>query len=310
MIHKSIKIILYTIAIVSSFLIIPLSNAQEQQVVSVGQGENKNLKFKVAIGRFSNETNYGKSLLRDNDLDPLGKQAADILTAYLAMSDKFLIFERPDLTKIVREQELSGESSVIGVDTLIIGSVVEFGRSADGQRGLFNRKKVQTAHAKVVVRFVDVRTGLVFHSATGTGDATNETKTTIGIGSTAGFDATLNDKAISVAIEDMIEELVNTLSSRIWKTDILAVQGNDVFISGGKQQGIKVGDRLFVMKQGQTIKSNQTGFDITLPASKVGELQVMSLFGDNVTNEGAVTNVISGEIGEGRPEDLFVTSSN
>lgn len=309
--HSILRRFLFGIFFVLSCLaVVSNTTAQETQLASTGQDANKNLKFKVAIGRFSNETNYGKSLLRDNDLDPLGKQAADILTAYLAMSDKFLIFERPDLTKIEREQNLSGESSVIGVDTLIIGSVVEFGRSADGQRGLFNRKKVQTAHAKVAVRFVDVKTGLVFHSATGTGDATTETKTIIGIGSTAGFDATLNDKAISVAIEDMIEELVNTLSSRTWKTDILAIEGSNVFISGGEKQGIQVGDRLYVMKQGRTIKSNQTGFDITLPPSMVGELQVVSLFGDTETNEGAVTNLVSGDIGEGRPEDLFVTSSN
>jgi curli biogenesis system outer membrane secretion channel CsgG len=307
---KPTKIFLSIIVALSFACPTPALLAQETQMASVNQIEGKNLKFKVAIGRFSNETNYGKSLLRDNDLDPLGKQAADILTAYLAMSDKFLIFERPDLSKIEREQNLSGESNVIGVDTLIIGSVVEFGRAADGQRGLFNRKNVQTAHAKVVVRFVDVRTGLVFHSATGTGDATNETKTIIGIGSTAGFDATLNDKAISVAIEDMIEELVNTLSGRTWRTDILAVEGSDVFISGGEKQGIRIGDRLMVMKQGRTIKSNQTGFDITLPASQIGELRVEALFGDNETNEGAVTRLVSGELGEGRLEELFVTTIN
>jgi len=307
---KPTKIFLSIIVILSSFYTAPTLMAQETQMASVSQNAGKNLKFKVAIGRFSNETNYGKSLLRDNDLDPLGKQAADILTAYLAMSDNFLIFERPDLSKIEREQNLAGESSVIGVDTLIIGSVVEFGRAADGQRGLFNRKNVQTAHAKVVVRFVDVRTGLVFHSATGSGEETNETKTIIGIGSTAGFDATLNDKAISVAIEDMIEELVNTLSARTWRTDILAVEGSSVFISSGEKQGIRVGDKLKVMKEGRTIKSNQSGFDITLPASQVGELRVESLFGDNETNEGAVTKLVTGELGEGRPEDLFVTSSN
>ncbi|MCP5380786.1 MAG: curli production assembly protein CsgG [Kordiimonadaceae bacterium] len=300
------KNLLTLLIVIGSFVLAPFAYAQDYQVSS----NEKNLKFKVAIGRFSNETNYGKSLLRDNDLDPLGKQAADILTAYLAMSDKFLIFERPDLSKIEREQGLSGDTGIVGVDTLIIGSVVEFGRAADGQRGLFNRKKVQTAHAKVAVRFVDVRTGLVFHSATGTGDATNETKTVLGVGSTAGFDATLNDKAISVAIEDMIEELVNTLSGRTWKTDILAVEGSNVYISGGEKQGLKVGDRLAVMKEGKTVKSNQTGFNITLPASKVGELQVISLFGDNETNEGAVTNVVSGEIGDGRPEGLFVTTVN
>jgi len=34
-------------------------------------------KRKVAIGRFSNETRYGRSLLRDDENDPLGKQVSD-----------------------------------------------------------------------------------------------------------------------------------------------------------------------------------------------------------------------------------------
>jgi len=272
--------------------------------------ESKTLKRKVAIGRFSNETRYGRSLLRDEDLDPLGKQAADILAAYLAMSDQFLIFERPDLTKIEREQNTSGGNGVIGVDTLILGSVVEFGRTTDGKRGLFNKKKVQVAHAKVAIRLVDVKTGLVFHSATGEGEATTETKTVLGIGSTSSFDATLTDKAISVAIEDLIEELVNTLNGRPWKTDILQVDGGTIYISGGATQGIRVGDRLAVMQQGQTIKSKQTGFDITLPAEKLGEIEVTALFGDNETNEGAVTRLVSGSLGTGSLDNVFVTLPN
>ena len=271
---------------------------------------HKQLKHKLAIGRFSNETRYGKSLLRDDDLDPLGKQAADILAAYLTQSGKFLIFERTDLSKIEREAaraEGGADEDIVGVDTLILGSVVEFGRTQDGKRGLFNRKKIQRAHAKVAVRLVDVRTGLVFHSATGQGEATTQTKTILGMGSTSKFDATLTDKAISVAIEDMIEELVNTIAARPWRTDILQVRGETVYIAGGQAQGLGVGDRLAIMRSGERIKSAQSGFDIELPPEKIGELQVVSLFGDNETNEGAVTKLVSGILEDGRPAGVFVT---
>ena len=271
-----------------------------------GDGANV-LKQKIAIGRFTNETRYGKSLLRDQDLDPLGKQASDILSAYLTMSKKFLVFERPDISKIARE---SGGAGIIGVDTLILGSVVEFGRTVDGKRGLFNRKKVQRAHASVALRLVDVRTGLVFHSATGSGEATTQTKTVLGIGSTSKFDETLSDKAISIAIEDVIEELINTIAARQWRTDILQVEGETVFISGGQRQGLRVGDRLAVMRQGKTIKSKQTGFDITLPPTALGTLEIISLFGDSETNEGAVTRIVSGSIDASQLDGLYVAESN
>lgn len=284
--------------------------------LAVAQAESaatstKVLKQKVAIGRFTNETRYGKSLLRDQDLDPLGKQAADIMAAFLIRTEKFLVFERPDLVKIERESNRSGqESNVIGVDTLLLGSVVEFGRTTDGKRGFFNKKKIQRATAKVAIRLVDVRTGLVFHSATGEGEATTETKTVLGIGSTSKFDATLSDKAISVAIEAMIEDLVNSISARQWRTDILYVDGGRIFISGGKSQGLRVGDQLLVMRAGKTIKSKQSGFDITLPATELGRLRIVELFGDNETNEGAVAELVSGKINPEELATLFVTSAS
>lgn len=255
------------------------------------------LKHKVAIGRFTNETRYGKSLLRDRDLDPLGKQALDILSAYLTQTEKFLVFERPDLSKIEREKKVQDEAtSVVGVNALILGSIVEFGRTEAGTRGWLNKERVQRAHAKVAIRLVDVRTGAVFHSATGQGEATTETKTVLGIGSTSDFDGTLTDKAISAAIEDMLEELVNTLSGRKWETDILDVQGSNIFIAGGQRQGLSVGDRLIVSAPGKTIKSGSSGFDITLPSKPVATLEIVSLFGDSEMNEGSVTRLVDGSL--------------
>jgi len=285
---------------------IPASLAADASAVA--GGSTKALKHKIAVGRFSNETRYGQSLLRDNDLDPLGKQASDILAAYLVQTGKFLVFERPDISKIEREQQRAGGDTV-GVDALIVGSIVEFGRTEDGKRGLFNKERIQKAHAKVAVRLVDVRTGLAFHSVTGEGEATTDTKTILGMGSTSRFDGTLTDKALSVAVEDMLEALVNSLSDRSWKTDILAVEGDQIFIAGGQKQGLRVGDELRVMKAGKTVKSAQTGFEISLPSSEVGRLQVVSFFGESETNEGSVASLKSGSLKDQDFKDLIVVAA-
>ena len=50
----------------------------------------KTIKRKVAIGRFSNETQYGKGIFYDKENDPMGKQALDILSSKLAQSEKFI----------------------------------------------------------------------------------------------------------------------------------------------------------------------------------------------------------------------------
>jgi len=283
------------------------AGAQVEQTATPQAQQAKALKHKIAIGRFSNETRYGKTLLVDGDLDPLGKQASDILSAYMAQTGKFLVFERPDLSKIEREAGRAGEKNIIGVDALIVGSVVEFGQAVEGKRGFLNKSKQQKAHAKVAVRLVDVRTGLIFHSAVGQGEATTETRTVLGMGSTARFDGTLTDKALSVAIEDMLDELVNTLSGRQWRSDILAIEDGQVFISGGTRQGLKAGDRLAIMKAGKTVRSAQTGFDISLPPAKLAEIEVVSTFGDTETNEGSVARLVSGSLDNVDLQSVFVS---
>lgn len=298
---------------IAAFLILATAapihvSATEPVNVQDPQEQAIHKKLKLAIGRFSNETRYGKSLLRDGDLDPLGKQASDILSTMLTGTERFLVFERPDLRKIQREQNTSSsDSNIIGVDTLILGSIIEFGRSVNGKRGVFNRKKEQTARASVTIRLVDVKTGLVFHSATGSGEATTSTKTVLGVGSTAEYDATLNDRAISAAISKVIDELVGKLKDRKWRTDILQVSNGVVYIAGGKSQGLAVGDNLSVLKAGKTIQSADSGFNITLPSTQVATIRITSLFGETETSEGAVAEIISGKIDDGRPAGLYVS---
>ena len=43
--------------------------------------QDKTIKRKVAIGRFSNETQYAKGLFYDKENDPMRKQALDILSS-------------------------------------------------------------------------------------------------------------------------------------------------------------------------------------------------------------------------------------
>ena len=66
------------------------------------QGE-RTIKRKVAIGRFSNETQYAKGMFYDKENDPMSKQALDILSSKLAASEKFILLEREDLDIIVNE---------------------------------------------------------------------------------------------------------------------------------------------------------------------------------------------------------------
>jgi curli biogenesis system outer membrane secretion channel CsgG len=278
--------------------------AEQQAAQQAAQAPaTKRYKTKIAILRFTNETNYGRSLLNDADLDRIGKQASDMLASRLIMSGNFVVLERPDLAKLEREQALSGGGAVVGADTVISGAVTEFGRFVGGKTGFLSSTKVQTAKAKVDIRLVDVRTGHAYFSAIGAGEASTESGEVAGFGSHSEYDATLNDRAIAAAISDVIDRLVSSLRDRPWRTDILDMQGGQIFISGGKRQGLREGDALAVMQAGAVVKSKQTGFDVALPPRRVGSLRVVSLFGDSETNEGAVCELTSGTVDLA---DLFV----
>jgi curli biogenesis system outer membrane secretion channel CsgG len=268
-------------------------SAQHQEAVPIKKG----LKRKIAIGRFSNETRYGRTFQTDANLDPLGKQASDILTSRLVDSQQFIVLERSDLNKVLDEQKIGKATGVVGADTLIIGAVTEFGRSTTGTSGFLSGTKIQTATAKVEIRLVDITTGQAFFSTSGTGTANTESGTVAGFGSRADYDGTLNDKAISAAISDLLGRLVSKLEDRPWQTNILKVDGGQVIIAAGAHQGLKVGDQLKAYKAGEKIRNPQTGFVIDLPPLEIGKLQIRKLFGDTETNEGAICDLVSGDLG-------------
>jgi curli biogenesis system outer membrane secretion channel CsgG len=255
------------------------------------------LKRKVAIARFSNETRSGNSFLVSESGDRVGKQASDILSAKLTETGLFLLFERIDSDKVNAEQILAGITEAgISVDYLIVGSVSEFGRSNSSDTGVFSRKKEQKAYAKVNVRLIEVKTGRVILAEEGAGESITETKKTFGVGSSAGYDQSLTDKAISAAISQLMSRLVENMTATPWKSYVLGEEAGMYVIAGGPSQGLMPGVQLAVYQRGGQIKNPQTGGVITLPGRKVAEISVVSSFGDDEFNEGSLVTLVSGEI--------------
>jgi curli biogenesis system outer membrane secretion channel CsgG len=278
-----------------------------QQAVVSQAPATPTLKRKIALGRITNETNYGQSLLRDRHDDPLGKQVTDLMSKALTETGAYLVFERPDIGRIQAESSLTGTKlNLIGVDALVIGSLTEFGRKTLGATGFVSSSKRQVAFAKVDIRVVDVHTGLVFFATSGAGEASTETASTFGFGSQASYDGTLNDAAIRQAVSEAVNRLSVEMITRPWQTYILKADGNRVFLSGGKKQGIKPGMKFSVMTMGEQMKSPQTGALVSLPGLDVAQIRVESLFGDSELNEGSVASVISGSIAGYKPEQLVV----
>lgn len=272
----------------------------------------KSLKRKVAIARFTNETKYGQSFFIDKNNDKIGKQAMDILSAKLFETGKFLMLERADIAKIEKELEISGKAPKLSVaaDYLILGSITEFGRKDVSEVGIFSRVKKQEAFAKVHIRIVDVQTGKITYSEEGRGTAYSTAGTVFGVGNKAGYDSSLNDKVIEAAIADLASNIIENMLDKPWRAYILAEQGGQLVISGGKSQNIQPDDKFDVLAQGKMVKNPQTNMMIKLPGKKIATLTVVSVVGDSPENEISLCEVTDGDISKyaasGKFQNLYI----
>ena len=252
------------------------------------QGPEKFVKRKVAIGRFSNETRYGKSVFSSNTEDNIGKQASDILSARLAESNKFILLERniEDLEIINRELSMNNlEGLNIPADYLILGSISEFGRKEESNAKAFSRKRRQIAYATVNIRLVDIYSGQIIYSDEGSAEAYAESETKVFSKSNMGYDSTLNDKVISAAISKLINNIIENLTEKPWRTYILDFSDGVLTIAGGDSQGIKAGDTFGLFKKGKTVFNKQLGNKIELPGRLVSKITIIGTSGFNINDE-------------------------
>jgi curli biogenesis system outer membrane secretion channel CsgG len=263
------------------------------------------LKRKVSLARFTNTSRYGTALLGTSDRDPLPDQAAELLTNRLVESGKFIVIEKD----LPRPTDSSPTISV-GVNAVILGSVTAFGRRVEGQSGFLNSKLRQIATATVEVRLVDPVTGQSFFSTQGVGTASLTVGEVAGFGSSASYDPTLNDNALSAAVSDLITNVMNKLEERRWSSDVLKITDDQVLLSGGPSQGLQLGTLLDVETRGEVVISGQSGLPITLPGTKVATIKLVSFFGDDPSSEGAIGQIVSGKMPLGAIKSFVVVETH
>lgn len=280
----------------------------QQPTISPTLIENETLSLKrvVAIARFSDETKRGNSFLLDQNADRLGKQASDILAARLTDTNKFIMLERADLDKVIAENAFNGEElKAAGSDYLIVGSVSEFGRSDNSEVGVFSRNKVQTATATVNVRLINTKTGQIMYSEEATGEARAEANRVFGVGETAAYNTSINDKALSAAISKLVSNISENLLDSPWQAYLVNEQSGQYLMTGGKSQGIKLNDSFSVLIEGAQIKNPQTGFMMTLPGKSIATIKVVGFIGTGA-NELSVCETTSGSINATDLQKLIV----
>jgi curli biogenesis system outer membrane secretion channel CsgG len=167
------------------------------------------------------------------------KAVNDILVNKLVDGGHFAVIERTKLDQVIQEQNLGNSGRVdtssaakigrvLGVQTIIIGSVTEFNIDKQSQGinlpmfGSVGGGKT-SANVKINMRAIDTKTGEILYTAQGIGSS-NHGNTSIqfrGIG--VGNDSSNQElKLLSAATADAVEQIatkINTNPSKVVDTD-------------------------------------------------------------------------------------------
>jgi curli biogenesis system outer membrane secretion channel CsgG len=135
------------------------------------------------------------------------------LMTHLSQSQRFQVLDRMNLANINQEQQFLGKkgAAVQGSRYILTGAVTEFGRREIGNEslgGLIHKSKSQQLHAKVQISVVDSSSSAIVGSYQGEGEFALGTKRVLGFGSRAGYDATLADKVLNLAIMEAVRDLI------------------------------------------------------------------------------------------------------
>ena len=252
----------------------------------------------------------------------IGKGIVDLLIDRLVNDGTYRVIERQALNKLLTEQNFSNSNRadpssaakigrLLGVDTIIVGDITQFGRddhntnvggmgSTLGRYGLGGvGLKKSKAVVAVTARMVDVDTGEILASVTGTGESARSGTSLVGGGGSgwSGGGGNLDmgssnfgQTILGEAVKQAVSQLATGLDANASKLPIAAApapvpvqgmvadaSGGDIIINVGSSSGVHVGDKLAVTRVSRVIKDPVTGKPLRSIETNLGQLTITSV---------------------------------
>ncbi len=218
---------------------------------------------------------------------------------------------------------------ILGVNAIIIGSITQFGRddqtktygggAIGGLTGRFGIGGIQRRKAKAVVgitaRLVSTDTGEILAAATGNGESKRSGESLLGAGggagvaaggladmSSANFGSTILGEAVHQAVDSLAQQLEQS-ADRL-PTQQVHVEGlvadasspSAIILNVGSKAGVKVGDRLAVLRKVRDVRDPATGKVIRTIENKVGEVVITEV--DELSSTGTFTGSSPVRVGD------------
>ena len=240
-------------------------------------------KKKVAVASFRNETRFGKRRL--------GNSVADVMTTELSKTGRYILLERGDIDKVLEEVKFSnsalsknslGKIELLNADYIITGAVSKYSVTTTGQKGILSQKKTQTAEVAIDLKILDVKSGEVVLADFGEGKAERVSGKTLGVGSSVGYDETLEADAFRASVINLMENIIKSIDGSEWSARGVKLSGKKLYINSGKKSNLKIGEFLEIYNLGEEIYDTNGKF-LGREEMLVGNGTVSSYFGEDAS---------------------------
>ena len=332
----------HAVAILSVLLAVNLPAAAQKQPLAAPPPPAQipfAARRKVAVLDFNYATVYSSVQAIFGQNQDIGKGISDLLIDKLVNDGTYRVIERQAMSKLLAEQNFSNSNradassaakigKLLGVDAIIIGDITQFGRddsnkgaggigSSLGRYGL-GQIGVSKGKATVAItaRLVDVNTGEVLASVTGTGSSQRTSSNLLGGGGSgysggagganmgsSNFGQTIIGEAVRGAVQNLGGEL-DAKASMLPKNEtprmavsglVADVSGSDLVLNVGASNGVQTGDVLNVMRAGRVIKDPATGKPLRSMDSVVGTVVITTVDSGSATGTFSGSNVKVGD---------------
>jgi curli biogenesis system outer membrane secretion channel CsgG len=266
----------------SIFIVVTLS-----LLAGVLAGDLTGLKKRIAVINFEDKSGYGHNI---------GSGIADMLVTSLVESDKFMVIERAELEEVMKEQALGMTGAItpqsaakvgqlLGVETIVTGSISEFGDKQKkvggglGSLGASLGLKKTSARVAVDIRLINVNTGEITmaKSAVGEDNSTGLDRAgfaDIDFHNSSTWDNTQLGKASRKAINECVEHITEGMKDIPWEGKVILVQDNFIYLKPGSKGGIEAGMEFAVYRPGQELIDPDTGLSLGSEEKKIGTIQI------------------------------------
>ncbi|MFQ6130820.1 MAG: CsgG/HfaB family protein [Armatimonadota bacterium] len=236
----------------------------------------------------------------------------ELFTTELVNTNRFIVVERAALEDIFTEQDLAAEGRtteetgaqtgrLIGAEWLLRGNLTSFqhkqsgGGGGIGIGGFRIRGRKESAQLAIDCRIFDSTTGQVMASkhvqakASGGGAGFRYGAGSFNVDA-EGFRKTPLGEAMRDAVQKWVAFIVEELGTKPWEGRIVTITEKGIYVNGGSELGVYVGDEFDVYREGEKLIDPATGLELGSERTKVGSIRITQ-----VQEKFSIAEAITGE---------------